>query len=59
MQKNKFAIFDYVKNRNEIDIKFPTIKKMPDFILHWYIKKFCPLTIKNIDLDLANAYFVK
>lgn len=59
MQKNKFAIFDYVKNRNEIDIKFPAIKKMPNFIWQWYVKKFCPLAIKNIDIDLANAYFVK
>lgn len=59
MSKNKFAIFDYVKNKNEIELKLNFLKQMPDFIWNWYVQNFCPTTIKNLNFDIANGFLIK
>ena len=59
MAKRKFAIFDYVKNKNEIELKWNFLKQMPDFIWNWYIQNFCPITIKKLNFDLADGFLIK
>ena len=59
MSKNKFAIFDYVKNKNEIELKLNFLKQMPDFIWNWYVQNFCPITIKNLNFDIADGFLIK
>ncbi len=59
MSKNKFAIFDYVKNKNEIELKWNFLKQMPDFIWNWYVQNFCPITIKNLNFDIADELLIK
>ncbi len=59
MSENKFAIFDYVKNKNEIELKLNFLKQMPDFIWNWYVQNFCPITIKNLNFDIADGFLIK
>ena len=55
----QFAIFDYVENRQQIPMRFNILKKAPDFIWDWYIKKFNPLSVKKINFDIANGLSIK
>ena len=59
MSKYKFAIFDYAKNKNEIELKWNFLKQVPDFIWNWYVQNFCPITIKNLNFDIANGFLIK
>lgn len=59
MAKHKFAIFDYVKNKNEIKLKWNFLKQMPDFIWNCYVQNFCPITIKNLNFDIADGFLIK
>ena len=59
MAKHKFAVFDYVKNKNEIKLNWNFLKQMPDFIWNWYVQSFCPITIKNLNFDIADGFLIK
>lgn len=56
---DKFAILDYVKNKDEIPVRFNILKKAPDFIWDWYIKKFNPLSVEKINFDFADGFLIK
>ena len=58
MSKYKFAIFDYAKNKNEIELKWNFLKQMPDFIWNWYVQNFCPIAIKNLNFNIANGFLI-
>lgn len=59
MQKIEFAVLDYVKNKDEIPLRLNILKKVPAFILDWYVRRFNPLSIKKLNFDLVNGYFIK
>lgn len=56
---DKFALLDYVENKEQIPIAFKILKKAPDFIWDWYIKKFNPLLVERIDFDIADGFSIK
>ena len=56
---DKFAILDYVKNKSEIPIKFNILRKAPDFIWDWYVKKFNPILIEKLNFDFADGFLIK
>ena len=45
----QFAVFDYMESRQQIPVAFNILKKAPDFIWDWYIKKFNPLSVEKMD----------
>lgn len=56
---DKFAIFNYVENKAEIPIRFNILRKVPDFIWDWYVKKFNPILIEKLNFDFADGFSIK
>ena len=56
---SKFAIIDFVKNKEEIPIKLGAIKKIPDRFLEYYVSKFNPFTLSATNILDAEGYYVK
>lgn len=48
--QNKFAILDYVQNKDDIPIKNKIIKNSPDKFFDWYIKKFNPYKLERLNI---------
>ena len=55
----QFAVFDYMESRQQIPVAFNILKKAPDFIWDWYIKKFNPLSVEKMDFDIASGLSIK
>ena len=57
--KRKFACIEYIESLEEIPIKFKVINKAPTKILDWYINKFNPYRIENLEILGEEGYLVK
>ncbi|MCL2592371.1 MAG: hypothetical protein FWD82_03305 [Defluviitaleaceae bacterium] len=55
---SKFAIIDFIKNKEEINVKRGLIKKMSEKIFDGYIKKFNPFVLIPTNLLDAEGYYV-
>lgn len=53
----KFAYVEYAENRKSIPIKFNILKKS-DILFEWYVKKYNPILINDIEIMNAEGYSV-
>ena len=52
----KFACLNYVENRDEIPVRFGLMKKVPNSFMDWYVEKFNPFVVLDIDIAGLEGY---
>lgn len=55
----KFACIEYVKNTDEIPLKYNILKICPTKVMDWYVKKFNPFKIEDIEIANISGYKIK
>ncbi len=57
--EKRFAILDYANSIEDINVKFNLLKRTPAFMLEWYINKFNPYKMREINIEEAVGFEVK
>lgn len=58
MEKN-FACIEYMKSIEEIPLKYNILKICPAKVMDWYVKKFNPFKIEDIEIANISGYKIK